>query len=93
MSEASHRKPNYAAVFWSLFFLTILEIIAANSPFRKFVIVVCLLLLAIVKASLVALFYMHLKFERQVVYLIIAFPLVLAAILTVMIFLDKVPIG
>ena len=88
-AEAAHPQPNYKAVFWSLFFLTILEITVARSPLAKIIIVLGLVFLAIVKASLVALFYMHLKFEKFVIYLIVAFPLFLAVILTVLVLLDK----
>ncbi len=92
MSEtetAVHKQPNYAGVFWSLFGLTVLEMIVANLHIVKFVIVITLVFLAIIKASLVALFYMHLKFEKYVIYIIALFPIVLAVILTVMILSDR----
>ena len=88
-TEAVHKTPNYTAVFWSLFILTILEITVAKSPIAKIIIVCGLIFLAIVKAALVALFYMHLKFEKLIIYLIVAFPLFLAAVLTVFVLLDK----
>ena len=90
-TAAVHKQPNYAGVFWSLFVLTIFEIIVANlHQFTKMIIVVSLISLAVVKASLVALFYMHLKFEKFIIYLIVIFPIFLAAVLTVLVLLDKV---
>ena len=90
-AETGHKPPNYAGVFWSLLVLTIFEIIVANlHSFAKPIIVVLLVFLALVKASLVALFYMHLKFEKFVIYFIVIFPLFLAVILTVSVVLDKV---
>ena len=89
-TQAVHKQPNYAGVFWSLLILTIFEIITANLPLVKPVIVVSLVLLAITKALLVALFYMHLKFEKYVIYIIATFPLFLAVFLTVMVLCDKV---
>src|SRR3989338_8476542 len=89
--EAVHKQPNYAGVFWSLLILTVFEIIAANAPFAKPIIVITLVFLALIKAGLVALFYMHLKFEKYVIYLIVIFPLFLAIFLTVMVLSDKVP--
>ena len=87
----AHKPPNYAAVFWSLFILTILEIVVANlHQFPKIFIVVSLIFLAVVKALLVALFYMHLKFEKLIIYVIVIFPLFLAAVLTILILSDKV---
>ena len=88
-AEAIHKQPNYAGVFWSLFILTILEIALANAPFARVWIVVTLVVLALMKASLVALFYMHLKFEKYIFYIIVFFPLLLATIFTVMVLADK----
>ena len=90
-TKTAHKSPNYAAIFWALFILTIIEIIVANLHFVKPLIVVTLVFLAIIKASLVALFYMHLKFEKYIIYLIVLFPLFLAVILTVMVLCDKAP--
>ena len=88
-TETTHKQPNYAAVFWSLLILTIFEIIVANMPFPKFAVVLLLVGLAIVKATLVALFYMHLKFEKYIIYIIVLFPLLLAVILTVAVLSDR----
>ena len=88
----THKKPNYAAIFWALFILTVLEITIANMPFEKIPVIFILVFLAIIKASLVALFYMHLKFEKLIIYAIVLFPLFLAVILTVMVLADKAPI-
>ena len=88
-TELEHKQPNYAGVFWSLFVLTILEIVAANAPIAKTFSVIALVTLAVMKASLVALFYMHLKFEKQLFYMIVFFPLLLAFILTLMVLADK----
>ena len=85
----THKQPNYAGVFWSLFFLTVLELITANLHIPKIIIISCLIFLALVKASLVALFYMHLKFEKFVIYLIVIFPIILAIFLTILVLLDK----
>ena len=89
---AAHKPVNYGAIFWALLILTICEIITANlhmvaTPIR----VVGLVVLAIIKASLVALFYMHLKFEKFLIYFIVIFPLFLATILTLMVLADKAP--
>ncbi len=89
-AESTHKQPNYAAVFWALLILTICEIIVANlHHFAKPFIVVSLVFLAIIKATLVALFYMHLKFEKFLIYAIVIFPLFLAVILTVLVLCDK----
>ncbi len=89
---STHKTPNYAAVFWALLVLTILEIATANLPFAKAPVILGLVFLAVIKAGLVALFYMHLKFEKFVIYLIVIFPLFLAVCLVVTILLDKAPV-
>lgn len=85
----THKQPNYAAVFWGLLILTLFEIAAANAPVAKFIAVLVLVMLALVKASLVALFYMHLKYEKYIFYILVFFPLLLAVILTVLVLSDK----
>ena len=51
---------------------------------------ILLLILAIWKAMLVALFFMHLKFERWRLRLIFIVPLPLAAILVTTVIMEKV---
>ena len=91
MSEnaSAHPHPNYSAVFWSLFFLTVFELITANLPIAKIFIILGLIVLALIKAGLVALFYMHLKFEKFLIYLIVIFPIFLAIFLVAAVLLDK----
>ena len=79
MSEHAHPRP-YGRIFLSLFVLTLFEIFAANLPFAKVAIVVLLVALAFVKAALVAMFYMHLKFEKILLTLTLVGPLVFTAI-------------
>ena len=88
MDTNSHPKPNYVAVFWSLFVLTIVEIFVANLDGAKWMIIVALIFFAIVKALLVAFFYMHLKFEKVLLAVIIFAPLIFSAILTLMVGAD-----
>lgn len=88
-NATAHAQPNYKAVFWSLFFLTIFELITANLPIPKIAIVLGLVALALIKAGLVAFFYMHLKFEKFLIYLIVIFPIFLAIALVVLVLLDN----
>jgi cytochrome c oxidase subunit 4 len=83
-----HKHPNYMAIFWILLALTVLEVAAAKLPawmgdgWWTFT-VVLLILMALAKALYVALFFMHLKFERKTVVLIVCAPVVLAVVLVV----------
>jgi cytochrome c oxidase subunit 4 len=77
-----HVQPNYMAIFWWLFGLTVGEVcfsVFTHPP--RAILMSVLVGLAIVKATLVALFFMHLKFERKTLGIIVASTLILGAIL------------
>lgn len=87
MSEQAHSRP-YGAVFLSLFVLTVLEIITANLPLAKLYVVLMLIVLALLKASLVAMFYMHLRFEKILLTVVALAPLAFSIIFTLVIGFD-----
>jgi caa(3)-type oxidase subunit IV len=69
-----------------LFVLTLAEVgVAFLSHIPKNVLILILLALAVWKAALVALYYMHLKFEPRKLWLLVISPLPLAAILVVIV--------
>ena len=78
---ATHTSPNYMAIFWWLFALTIIEVGVIFTPLAKLVIAILLISLALSKASLVAMYFMHLRFERRTLGLIALTPLLLATLL------------
>ncbi|MBI1966776.1 MAG: cytochrome C oxidase subunit IV family protein [Gemmatimonadetes bacterium] len=80
--ETAHRKhPPYLLIWLYLFLLTAAEIaLAFELPFSRNVKLILLLGLAVWKALLVALFFMHLKFERWHLRILAIVPLPLAAI-------------
>lgn len=79
-AEPAHRT-NYMAVWLALFLMTIIEVSVAFLALSKTAIIIALLLLAVWKALLVALYYMHLKYEPRRMWLLAASPLPLAMIL------------
>ena len=82
MSTDTHQIPNYMAIFWWLLGLTIGEIGWAILPHHsELVLAAGIVALAIVKAVLVALYFMHLKFERKTMGVLFASTLILGAIL------------
>ena len=82
MSTDGHTIPNYMAIFWWLLGLTIGEIAWAVIPHHsQLVLASGIVALAIVKAVLVALYFMHLKFERKTMGLLFASTLILGMIL------------
>jgi caa(3)-type oxidase subunit IV len=80
--HAEHAVPNYMAIFWWLLGLTIAEIAWAIIPHHsELVLASGIVALAIVKAVLVALYFMHLKFERKTMGVLFASTLILGMIL------------
>ena len=80
---AAHAHPPYIAIFLVLAVLTAVELAIAFLPWPKRTLIILLLMLAIWKALLVALYYMHLRFEPTRVRILAIAPLPLAVILVV----------
>ena len=91
MSETAHPEPNYIGVFWWLLALTIVEIAVIYLPNAKLAIAIMLITLAVTKAALVALYFMHLKFERRTLALVALSPFVLCVFLILMMTPDIYP--
>lgn len=89
--EASaHKAPNYYLIWLYLFVLTVAEVaVAFVSGLPKTTLILVLLGMAIWKAMLVAMYYMHLKFEPRRLWMIAAAPLPLAVILVVVVLAEK----
>jgi len=84
--SAAHEHPhvNYMKIFWTLLFLTVAEYFYAMLTQEHFVLLVLgLMTLALVKASLVGLYFMHVKFEGNWVYAMIV-PACILAVLVVL---------
>jgi len=81
MATAEHKHPNYMAIFWYLAILTVVEIAVIYMPLGKFTIGVMLCALALGKASLVAMYFMHLKFEARTLGMVAVTPLLIATLL------------
>jgi cytochrome c oxidase subunit 4 len=81
MAETGHKHPNYMAIFWYLAILTVIEIAVIYMPFGKFTIGVLLCVLAVTKAALVAMYFMHLRFEAKTLGWIAVTPLAIATLL------------
>jgi cytochrome c oxidase subunit IV len=84
----AHSQPNYMGVFWWLLALTIAEVAVAYAHMPKLIMVILLVGMAFTKAAMVALYFMHLKFERSTLTLIALTPLILCVFLILMLFPD-----
>jgi cytochrome c oxidase subunit 4 len=75
-----HPKPNYMAVFYALFGLTVMEVGVTYMGLVEWMMIVILLIMAFVKAIMVAAYFMHLRYDNIVLTIIAGVPLVLACI-------------
>jgi len=79
-----HHEIPYVMVFFALVGLTIITVAVALHRFEpEMVNVLIALVIASIKGSLVALYFMHLKFEGKLIYTIFIVPLLLCVLLTV----------
>ena len=86
MEVKVHAKPlTYVAVFIILGIVTGIEVTISQIGLAETVLVVVLLSLATVKALLVAMFYMHLKYDTKWYSLSMVFPLFMALLLIVIV--------
>src|SRR4051794_28586222 len=77
-----HHHVNYFAIFVALVVLTVITVAVAFKRFESELVNVLLaLLVASIKATLVAMYFMHLKFEGKLIYFIAIVPLILCMIL------------
>ena len=83
-----HDEPNYMAIFWWLLGLTIAELAVAYMGLPKPVMIAGLVGLAIAKAALVAMYFMHLRFERRTLGLIALTPPILLVMFVLVTFPD-----
>ena len=89
--ETAHVRPNYILIWAYLTVLTVAEVgVAFISHMPKLYLMLALLILAVVKALLVALYFMHLKFEKWTMRIITIVPLPLAAIFILAALTEKI---
>jgi cytochrome c oxidase subunit 4 len=81
MAQTGHKHPNYMAIFWYLAILTVVELVVVFLPFGKVINGTLLCALALGKAILVAMYFMHLRFETRTLGVIAVIPLTIATLL------------
>lgn len=79
-TPTNHTK-TYLKIFGALFVLTAVEVVLSQIGLPYVLMVVTLIVMALVKAGLVAIYFMHLKFEAKFLSVIAYAPLVVASIL------------
>ena len=88
--ETAHKHPNYVLIWAYLALLTAVEVLVAFvSHFPKLYVMLALIFLAVWKALLVAMYFMHLKFEPRKLVILASVPLPLAVILVIVVMAEK----
>jgi len=80
----------YLLVFFWLCVFTAIEIGVTYIDMSRSLLVIFLIGTAIIKAILVAMYFMHLKFERGLIYFMVVFPCLIAAMFVLGLFPDIV---
>jgi cytochrome c oxidase subunit 4 len=81
--------PSYMAIFWYLAVLTVIEIAVIFLPIAKLAIGVLLVALACAKATLVALYFMHLRLETKTLGYIALTPVLIGTLLVLVLLPDS----
>ena len=91
MTSSAHSTSAYIKVFYVLLVLTIVEVAIVYLGLPKILLVALLVIFAVWKASLVAMHFMHLKFEKRTLALVALTPFVLCVFLILMLMPDIFP--
>jgi cytochrome c oxidase subunit IV len=91
MASTTHTHPNYMGIFWVLLVLTVVEVALTFLGLPKLLLGSLLVILAVWKAALVAMYFMHLKFERRTLAMIAIVPFILCLFFILMLLPDIGP--
>jgi cytochrome c oxidase subunit 4 len=81
-----HKAPNYYLIWVILAVLTLAEVgVAFITAIPKQLLIIILVMMALWKAALVAMYYMHLKFEPRKLWVVALAPVPLAIILVMVV--------
>jgi cytochrome c oxidase subunit 4 len=84
------KPPVYIAVAVALYILTVITVLAAWIDLGKILNTIIALSIASFKASLVALFFMHLKYESKLLWFMILIPIIILLILLALPIVDVI---
>lgn len=88
-TDETHGHSNYMLIFWWLLGLTVLEVAVPSVITAQIPKVALLVSMAVAKAVLVALYFMHLRFEKRLLGVIALTPMVICAFLLFMLMPDS----
>jgi caa(3)-type oxidase subunit IV len=89
--SAAHSTAQYIKIFYILLALTIVEVAIVYLGLPRLLLVGLLVIVAVWKAALVAMHFMHLKFEKTLLAIVAIIPFVLCVFLILMLLPDIFP--
>jgi caa(3)-type oxidase subunit IV len=89
--SSAHSASNYIKIFYILLVLTIVEVAIVYLGLPKILLAALLVIFAVWKAALVAMHFMHLKFEKRTLALVAITPFILCVFLILMLMPDIFP--
>jgi cytochrome c oxidase subunit 4 len=91
MSSTTHSSAQYLKIFYILLVLTIVEVAIVYLHLPKMLLASLLVIFAVWKAALVAMHFMHLKFEKKTLAVVALAPFILCLFLILMLLPDIFP--
>jgi caa(3)-type oxidase subunit IV len=91
MASTAHSQNNYIKIFIILSVLTVIEVGLVYMGLPKMLLATLLVIFAVWKAALVAMHFMHLKFEKRTLTIVALVPFVLCVFLILMLLPDIYP--
>lgn len=89
MAQDGHTEhPKYMNIFWWLLGLTVAEVLVVIPDLPIAIKAILLIGMACSKAALVAIYFMHLKFERKTLAAIVLTPFIICVFLVIMLMPD-----
>ena len=89
--STAHSTANYLRIFYILLVLTVVEVAIVYLHLPRMLLVGLLVILAAWKAALVAMHFMHLKFEKSTLAVVALTPFILCVFLILMLLPDIFP--
>jgi cytochrome c oxidase subunit IV len=86
--ERAHHRRDYVKIFIALGVLTAIEVGITKVPMPRNIFMVLMIGLAVTKAALVGLYFMHLKYEKRSLLWLAAVPFPLAGLYALLLMLD-----
>lgn len=87
-APAAHHEPNYLLIFVGLLLLTVATVAVSQAHLPRAPAVLIGAGIALCKALLVIMFFMHLKYEGKLIYLVALFPVFLVVTMLIGFFPD-----